>query len=316
MTTPYRMSPRRLVEPMLAHKKPKLYTRQQYLEEILLKHPYYLAQPKIDGIRCLMHNGFPLSRKFLGIPNRHIAKTMVVACLENGLDGELVTYTNGIRDDFNTIQSKVMSQDGAPDFKYLIFDYAAPGYLDAPFGVRYMDMLPRITLPPFCKTFHDNMHIIESMSQLVEVEKLFIEEQKWEGVMLRVPDARYKCGRSTLNEGFLVALKTFEDSEAIVTGYFEQMHNDNAYGTDNFGRSKRSKAKEGMVKSGMLGGFKVKDCVTGVEFEVSTGLNKAQRIMYWAKRNSLIGHILTYQYQAYGQKDKPRCPSFKGWRKE
>jgi len=107
MTTPYLMSPRRLVEPMLAWKKPKLYTRQQYLDEIIEKHGYYLAQPKIDGIRCIMHKGMPLSRKFLIITNKHIVCTMCEAKLSEGLDGELVTYMVSIRDDIKNGPSKV-----------------------------------------------------------------------------------------------------------------------------------------------------------------------------------------------------------------
>ena len=48
---------------------------------------------------------------------------------------------------------------------------------------------------------------------------------KFMGAAWRTPDSPYKCGRSTENEGFLLKIKRFEDSEAVVLDCIEGMSN-------------------------------------------------------------------------------------------
>src|SRR5690606_7804434 len=80
-----------------------------------IKFPVY-ASFKLDGIRCAIVNGHPLSRTLKPIPNRFIRHTLNMPCLR-GLDGELM-----IKGDFNAVQSAVMSHSGKPEFVYYVFD--------------------------------------------------------------------------------------------------------------------------------------------------------------------------------------------------
>ena len=83
-----------------------------------LRYPY-LASPKLDGIRCLIHNGTAVSRNLKPIRNKYIA-----SCLKGlpPLDGELIVGDPTAPDCFNRTSSGVMSADGEPDFKYYVFD--------------------------------------------------------------------------------------------------------------------------------------------------------------------------------------------------
>jgi DNA ligase-1 len=90
-------------------------------------------------------------------------------------------------------------------------------------------------------------------------EELSTWEAQWlleghEGVMIRSLGGPYKQGRSTEREGYLLKLKQFKDSEAIVLGSYEQMHNENEAKTNALGHTERSTEKAGMVPAGVLGG--------------------------------------------------------------
>jgi DNA ligase-1 len=132
--------------------------------------------------------------------------------------------------------------------------------------------------------------------------------------MLRSYEGPYKQGRSTENEGYLVKVKRFEDSEAEILGAFEEMHNDNAKETNELGRTKRSTAQAGLIPSGVLGGFDVRDLKTGVEFSVGSGFTAEMKAEYWQARENLVGSIIKYKHFPSGGKDKPRHPIFLGMR--
>src|SRR5262249_7923983 len=100
------------------------------LEDVEAVNYPVLVSPKIDGIRCLIHDGQPVTRKLKPIPNHYVRHKL------QGLppfDGEI---TVGPMDAgmFDRTQSAIMSHDGEPDFTYWVFDNtAAP---DVPFHLR------------------------------------------------------------------------------------------------------------------------------------------------------------------------------------
>lgn len=263
-----------------------------------------LASPKIDGIRCLTGAQGPLTRSMKPIPNRHIQAKL--AGLPVGLDGELLTFTNGERDDFNTVQSKVMRAAGEPDFLFMLFDNAlAEGGFEERFAtlatftdVRHLAIVPHLP--------------IADAGALDVFETACVETHGWEGVMLRKPDGRYKHGRSTLKEGILLKVKRFADDEAVITGCVEMMENTNAATTDAFGHVQRSTARDGLVPKGTLGALvcQWKD----VTFELGTGFTESQRADLWRRRDSLPGLKVTFKFQGTGTNGRPRFPSFRGVR--
>ncbi len=266
-----------------------------------------LATPKLDGIRCLVIGGKALSRKFKEIPNRHIQA--LVSKLPEGLDGELMLKDPTAT--FQKVTSAVMTEDGEPDFVYHVFDYA-PGDLTLGYKCR-MTGLENLKLPEFVEKVLPIY--ARNLADLTEYEEKTLQ-RGYEGVMVRSVDGPYKCGRSTVREGFLLKIKRFKDSEAEVVGFEERLHNNNEAKLDELGHTKRSSHKENLVPAGMLGAFIVKDLKTGLTFSIGTGYDDEFRKKVWENPYRYVRQIVKYKYQEVGQKDLPRFPVFLGFRDE
>ena len=287
-----------ITQPILAAKKP-------VFENI--KFPV-LATPKIDGIRCLKVNGQAVSRSFKPIPNVHI-RTMIEAHCPDGFDGEILCG-----DGFSDVQSMVMKRDGTPDFTYLVFD-TVRNSLDTPYAERQIHLAEDFCHTPmlsFCKPLFGVL--INNLEELKDIMALHLE-QGHEGTMIRDPKSPYKCGRASLKEGYLTAIKYFEDGEAEVYGFEELMSNQNEKTEDAFGHSERSSKKENMVPANTLGAFLVRKS-DGTEFKIGTGkgLTAALRKQIWDNKDHYLGKLVHYRSQPHGVKDKPRIPVWHGFR--
>jgi len=135
--------------------------------------------------------------------------------------------------------------------------------------------------------------------------------------MLRKPDGKYKHGRSTAKEQILMKLKRFEDAEAKILGFEEQMHNGNEATTDKLGAKVRSAKKSGMTGKNTLGALQV----VGVNgefknagFNIGSGFNDELRAKIWKSQDLFKGQIVKYKYFSNGSKDAPRFPVFLGFR--
>lgn len=290
-----------ITQPLLAAKKP-------VFEKI--KFPV-LATPKIDGIRCLKINGQALSRSFKPIPNKHIRTWIELNC-PDGFDGEILCG-NG----FNDVQSMVMSHEGTPEFTYLVFDYVNESLLK-PYSSRMEDLVNvfhKELTPVFPR--YVSLLLPEVANNLEELYAIMEKHlaQGHEGTMIRDPGSPYKCGRSSLKEGYLIAIKSFVDDEAEVIGFQEQMHNANEQEEDAFGNSERSSKKENMIPMNTLGAFLVRH-KDGTEFKIGTGvgLTKELRQEIWNNKDKYLGKLVHYRYQPHGVKDRPRIPSWHGFR--
>lgn len=289
--------------------RPLLAEEAESLDQVKL--PCY-ASPKLDGIRCLIIEGRVLSRSFKEIPNNYIRE-----CLKDeksGQDGEILTYTDGELDDFNTIQSKVMREDGEPDFVFAVFDYVADE-LTVPFSTRIEQLKALdnesgiINLVPTV--------LVKDLKNLKALEELWVNDGH-EGIMIRSPEGRYKCGRSTLKEGILLKFKRFDDSEAEILEIREQETNIGEKGINELGKTKRSHKKADKAPAGTTGEFWVRDIHNKKEFGVGTGigLTKELRQEIWDNKEKYIGKMIKYKYQGFGTQGKPRFPSFQGFRDE
>lgn len=267
-----------------------------------------IASPKIDGIRCLITDDGAVTRSLKHIPNTYIRNRL--ASCKAGLDGEIVTMTGGVVDDFQTIQSKVMRHDGEPDFQLMVFDtFIQPQrpYYERLEAARFLcngnDFLEFLPSVP-----------INSRAQLDEYEHWCVEVEGYEGIMLRSPSGIYKYGRSTTKEGILLKLKRFEDDEAAITGLVERMHNTNEAVTNAVGRTERSSSLIGKVGHGDLGAF---SCTwNGISFEVGSGIRQSDREKFWKAGRKMIGRSLTFRYQGTTNEGVPRFPVFVGIREE
>ncbi|HEX9430810.1 MAG TPA: hypothetical protein VF944_10575 [Candidatus Bathyarchaeia archaeon] len=274
----------------------------------ILQYPT-LVSPKYDGFRCLINSmGQPVSRNLKPIPNGYVYTKLEELNLPK-LDGELLTYTGDKVDDFNTIQSKLTTRSGRPDFRYMVFDdWSVP---TSPYQTRNGIV---------GLWFDQNKHKTKYIEHVIQLhargeEDVLDFEAKclslgWEGIMARSYDGHYKFGRSTTKEGILLKLKRFFDGEAVVLSMHELVHNANEAVTNELGYTERSSHKANMLGMGTLGKFTVK--WKDVEFDVGTGFNQQQRDTYW--KNGCIGETIKFKYQSLGPNGKPRFPVFLGFR--
>lgn len=295
-------------------KKPMLADKAEDISDIKLPA---LVSDKIDGIRCIKVNGKALTRSFKPIPNKFV-REWIEANLPDGIDGELTTRGN---EDFNSVQSAIMKTTGTPDFVFCAFDLVTED-LKEQFITRY-DTLVAYYHQLATEEAKTRLKIVEqlyvtTLSQLAGIE-LDAFNRGCEGIMLRKPDGPYKCGRSTVKEGYLLKYKRWVDEEGEITGFIEQMHNENDKEEDGFGDTKRSSKLEGMVPANTLGVIAVKRLVNGMPCKIGTGigLTKALRQEIWDNRDQYIGKLVRFKHQVSPNDPvdmDPRFPSFQGFR--
>lgn len=274
-----------------------------------------LASPKLDGIRCLIvrgDDGKPkaVSRNMKPIPNEYVRDHLERVC-PIGFDGELMITGQ----EFNGVTSGIMSHDGAPDFRYHVFDFDWGFGGAKPYHERYRD------LQAYVKFHKKLMYRIVVVDQIrvdgpAGVDKLEAEwvEAGFEGLMLRDMDARYLHGRSSEKGATLIKVKRFEDSEAEIIDFEPLESNQNEATKDAFGYTTRSSHKAGKVEQNTLGALIVRDIHTGVEFKLGTGFSAAMRAAIWNNQPEFLGKFAKYKHQPSGRKDKPRFPVFIGFR--
>jgi DNA ligase-1 len=295
------------LSPMLSYNKPFS------LEEV--EYPL-AASFKYDGIRAVVGTGGRLlSRTLTRIPNKEVRKWLEAVCWP-GVDGELVVGDPRAPDCYNRTSSQIMTRDGgAAGVRFFVFDDFS--VRDSPYETRLELLYERI------KKFCPGDRVVRVVQTLVRspAEAARFRDRAvrlgYEGMMLRSLEARYKFGRSTLGELGLLKVKLAEDSEALVLSVFPRMRNENEQRRDARGYAKRSHAKAGKVATEELGGFRVRDVKTGVEFECAPGLlTQAQRKALWRMRSRLPRKIIKYRFQPAGAKDKPRFPRCIGFRSQ
>jgi DNA ligase-1 len=283
---------------------------EQDLED--LPYPLY-ASPKIDGIRACTVQGRYLSRTLKEIPNWYIQRSISFFNLPNGLDGELAVGDLCHPNLMQRCMSGVMSQEGNPVFTFNVFDlWTTPA---RPYWWRYEQ------LQAIVAKLGDSTHVrlvpqtlVHSSEELRNYENDQLR-LGYEGVIVRTPTSRYKYGRSTFREGYLIKLKRYTDAEAIVVGFEELLTNTNPLERDERGYAKRSSHQANLVGSGTLGTLVCRDLATGQEVRLGSGFTARERDDIWAARERYAGLCVTYKHFAVtGVVAGRRQPIFKCFR--
>jgi len=278
-----------------------------------LSYPLFV-QTKLDGIRASVVDGKLVSRTLKEIPNRQIFDTLSRDHF-NGLDGELIVGSPEAEGCMQRTTSFVMSGDKVDhDWYYFVFDRwdIDGGYEDRweeanALVTRFTAVHPNLIMLPYTEVL-DEGELDQTEADIVG--------QGHEGVIVRKPTAKYKFGRASVTAGELGKIKRFDDSEAEIIGFYEEMHNGNEAVTNALGRTERSSVKANKTGKGTLGGFEVRDLVTDVKFRVGSGFTASQRDDFWQSRDVLMGKVVVYKSFSIGVKEKPRHPVFLGFRHE
>lgn len=261
-----------------------------------------LASPKIDGIRATIRNGVVYARSNQPFPNINVQRKF--GHLEH-FDGEFV-LGDPTRHDLCRATGGVTNSKEKPvdDLRLFAFDHVMDTSL--PFAHRNDLIVPS-----------DGVVKVEQKWCTRPYELLKYEDcmlnAGYEGLILRDPDAPYKCGRSTAKEQYLLKLKRFTDAEFEVVGFEERQYNGNAATTSALGRTKRSSHKAGKRGRGDLGAIVLRHS-DGSTFNCGTGFNDEERRRVWDNQDAYLGALAKVKFFAVGMKDKPRHPVFLSWR--
>jgi DNA ligase-1 len=280
------------------------------LQALFKRGHSFLLSPKIDGIRALVVNGQLVSRTMKPIRNYYTQALFGRPELE-GLDGELVVGNPWDKNLMQQTSSGVMSYDGRPPVKFVVFDRWDGG--NSPYDERLYHTLNSVKYypPNVVPLIHERVTTYDDM---LKFEEMYLS-RGFEGVMLRHPNGPYKQNRSTLKEAYLVKVKRFADGEAIITGAEPLYRNTNEALLDERGYTKRSHSADGKVADDLLGNLLVRDMATGIQFSVGSGFTEFQRRDLWSRRYELSGMIVKYKsFKNAGVKDAPRHPIFLGFR--
>ena len=273
------------------------------------RFPCY-ASPKLDGVRAAQFGGTTFSRNLKAIPNKHVQKLLKgFKTWLDQTDGELIVGPPTSPTAFRDTSSGVMAVEGEPDVVFWVFDIYWP---DAPFEERLEHLRSHLkNVPPAIQLVPQTL--VSNEEELKAFEEKCLAEG-YEGAMVRSTDGPYKHGRSTVKEGYLLKVKRFEDGEAEILEAVELEHNENAKALKAMGKGKRSTHKAGMVAGGVLGSLRVRDCSTGVVFNIGSGFDAAERKRLWDVREKLPGQLAKYRYFPTGSKTAPRFPTWLGFR--
>ncbi len=265
------------IEPMLAQ------TFEKHADKIV--YPC-LAQPKLDGIRCIaIKKGQDVTlwsrtrKRITSCP--HIEKSIAFhfARFENiTLDGEL--YNHDLKSDFEKIVSAVRKEDPSPEsekVQYHIYDVVIDG--------TNLQRARWLTLNALWSD-REPLRLVktEGIRTEADIAPLFKEYRKagYEGLMLRNNSAPYENKRSYN----LQKVKEFDDAEFEIVGVVE-------------GKGKLQ---------GLLGAFLCKT-QEGTEFEVKMTGNQEETKKFLNDSSLWKGKLLTVQYQGLTGKNKvPRFP--------
>jgi len=288
-----------------------------------IKYPCYVST-KLDGLRAIVEDGVVYSRS--GKPFRSKAVQELFGKQKyNGLDGELIYGPANADNVFNVSTQACMSTDLPRGFSkdllsYHVFDKAVlrdNSRIVIPYHERMQEALADCL---DAREHGENVYFVVQTRVEGEQELLALEASMlgngFEGGMVRSINGPYKRGRSSVKDGIIGKLKRFTDSEAIITGFEELLHNNNEATKDEFGRTERSSHKENLVGAGTLGALLVVDKETGVAFKIGTGFDAATRKLLWEQGGELIGKLAKYKSFKIGEKDAPRFPVFLGLRDE
>jgi DNA ligase-1 len=283
-----------------------------------LQYPL-LASAKLDGIRTLVspNLGGVVSRNLKPLPNRFVRESiqMEASALNlQYLDGEVLAGSPTDRLAFNNTASSVMSKSSDPvEFVYWVFDWWT--HPDIPFEERHNHLTSKLTGAVTKHICLLPQRWINSRQELDRFEQDMVDAG-FEGIMVRDPRGPYKFGRSTAKEGILLKIKRFDDLEAEIVGFDEQMHNANEATTNALGYTERSSRQDNKLPKGTLGAIIVKAPGYEETFRVGTGFDDAMRSLIWQDQDKYLGRRVTVVHQPAGAKDKPRFPVFKGFRED
>jgi len=250
-----------------------------------------LAQPKLDGFRCIAIIEDGKARLFSRTQKPIDTMPHIVAELEDVfrgqsiiLDGEL--YNHELKDNFNEIAHLAKRDDVHADSKkieYHVYDVVAPGSYNNRMKALWTTLSGREQYIRSVETI-----TVKCREELEDYQAKCVS-LGYEGCIYRNPEGLYENKRSHN----LLKVKTFQDDEFKIVG-----------------------VEEGSGKlMGAVGAF-ILVTKNGAQFGAKPACTLAQSQEYWENRKGYIGKMGTVKFQALTPDGVPRFPVFKTVRGE
>lgn len=271
--------------------------------------------PKHNGVRGACQNQILVARSKKPIPNCHTRTLFGGTGEVEDFEGELVVGAFDDEEVFSNSTSGVMTEDGAPDVHWYLFDLYHP---TAPFKERHAMLSARWAgLPAHLATRSSvvPLHVIHSDQELVQWSDHYLA-LGFEGVVLKKLTAPYKTGRSTAKEQIFMRYCPWLTSEALILAVHEGKVNNNVSKTNELGFLKKSTHKANIAGSGQAGSVTVKDLKTGLQHSMAVPTDALQK-QVWATQEDYIGKVVRYKFKPPVIKNGlPRFPQWEGLRSE
>lgn len=277
-----------------------------------IKYPC-LYSNKLDGIRCVFKDGKMLTRSLKPITSDTLQKKFQWLKdwskeLNIILDGEM--YCHGM--EFREISHFVRKSDAEipEDLKFHCFDIV----LNEDYDESFIKRLKRLG----DEGWEDSMIIVKQnkLENEDELDNAFekVLGEGYEGLILRSEEGPYKCGRSSVTEGYLLKVKPFVSFDAEIISVVERMENLNESKKNELGRSFKRNTKDDKKGTGIAAVFKV--MYEGVEGGVTITGDEDFRTEIWDNKESYIGKMIEYKAMVVGMKDFPRHANFMRFRED
>lgn len=243
-----------------------------------IKYPC-IAQPKLDGCRCLISNNTAWSRKgkyFIPEVVVHITKSLSKDII---YDGELMAPDITFQESMSLI--KKYRKGESEKLVYYVYDIVDK---NKTFEERYKMLLK-------LKDINQNIQIVDNITcnsekDIFKAHKKFIKDG-FEGTMIRNLSGKYLINHRSSD---LLKLKDFIDEEFEIVGF---------------------KEGEGRNKGVITFICKLEN---GSTVDVNLEGTLESRKEMWENREKFIGKLLTVQYQGFTDKGSLRFPVGKGIR--
>lgn len=276
-----------------------------------IKYPC-LYSNKLDGIRCIFKDGQMLARSLKPITSETLQKKfewLKDLSKETNMiyDGEMYSH----KMPFTEISHYVRKSDAEiPDsIKFYCFDAVDGDDYSEQFVSRngYLGNIK-----------HKDVVIVKQteLQNEKELDEAFkdVLSEGYEGLILRSLDGLYKCGRSSVTEGYLLKVKPFLSFDAEIISVVERMENLNESKKNELGRSFKRNTKDDKKGTGIAAVFKV--MYEGVEGGVTITGDEDFRTEIWENKENYIGKMIEYKAMVVGMKDFPRHANFMRFRED
>ena len=284
--------------------------------DVPIVFPLY-ASVKLDGLRLATKWGRTWTRSSKTVPNIF---TDSIAKQFEGIDSEFVVGLPNADDVFDVSSSAFRRFSGEPDFKLYVVDSVHHSVKGMKAEQRLNSLYEMVDqyrgLPGGDRLVVHKQRLIHNMGELEEFYETTVT-QGFEGLILKRADGLYKNGRSTpsLASQVQLKMKPEDTSEAVAIEFIEGTVNYNPAFLNERGLQERSKHREFLEPSGMVGKIRCRDLYTGVEFNCSPGkMSHDQRKHAWLHRDKLAGTPFSYLFFPVGKQEKPRMNRFFRWR--